>query len=84
MSQILRNKFGENLPFPKKTIPKIMAVLLGPIFDKSFTRKSLWRNLSHPWNIDNSKSKISLNIDYLPIEKSIEEAYQQHIDNKTY
>ena len=31
-----------------------------------------------------TKSKISLNIDYLPIEKSIEEAYQQHIDNKTY
>lgn len=84
MSQILRNKFGENLPFPKKTIPKIMAVLLGPIFDKSFTRKSLWRNLSHPWNIDNSKSKLSLNIDYLPVEKSIEEAYQQLIDNKTY
>lgn len=84
MSQILRNKFGENLPFPKKTIPKIMAVLLGPLFDKSFTRKSLWRNLSHPWKIDNSKSKLSLNIDYLPIEKSIEETYQQLIDNKTY
>ena len=84
VSQVLRNKFGDKLPFPKKTLPKIMAVLLGPIFDKSFTRKSLWRNLSHPWSQDNTKSKESLKIEYSPIEKSIEETFQQLIDNKIF
>ena len=52
--------------------------------DKSFTRKSLWRNLLHPWSQDNSKSKKLLKIEYSSIENSIEETFQQLLDNKIF
>ena len=38
-------------------------------------------NFGYPWRADISKSKKDLGIEYTPIEKSIEDMFQQMIDN---
>ena len=76
---MLRNKFGDDYPFPKKKLPKFMVWLLAPAI--GVKRKMISRNVGHPWKADNSKSIKELGMKYRPIEESICDFFQQMIDN---
>lgn len=67
-------------PLPRKSIPKFVAWLFGPIFDKSVTRPVVARNADHPWVADNSKSIAELGMSYRDFESSLTEMFQQLID----
>jgi dihydroflavonol-4-reductase len=81
LANIIRNKFGDKWLLPKKAAPKWLIWLIGPIIDKSISRKMICNNMGHPWLANNSKSINKLGIKYSPLEGCIENMFQQMIDN---
>jgi dihydroflavonol-4-reductase len=81
IANIIKNKFGDKWALPKKEAPKWLIWLIGPFIDKTLSRKMVSNNFGHPWRADNSKSKKDLDMEYTPIENSIENMFQQMIDN---
>ncbi len=82
ISSILRNKFGNAYPLPKRTLPKFLVWLMGPMV--GLERKMLSRNVGYPWKVDNSKGIKELGMKYRPLEVTITEFFQQMIDNKVF
>ncbi|CUH79174.1 short chain dehydrogenase [Tritonibacter multivorans] len=80
LSQLLRAKYGADYPLPKSAAPKWLVWLLGPIMDKSMTRKLISRNIGVEWKADNSKGKRELGVTYRPLKDSMEDMFQQMID----
>ncbi len=79
--EILKKEFGtEKFPFPKNVLPKFVAWLMGPILDKTITRKYISRNVDHPINVDASKSINELGIQYRPLTETMKDMFQQLID----
>ena len=81
MAGILRQRFGDTFPFPKRRMPKWVVWLLGPVLDKSLTRKMVSRNIDHPFRADNSKSIRDLGMSYRPLDISLIDMFQQMIDH---
>ncbi|BBM81793.1 NAD-dependent epimerase/dehydratase family protein [Candidatus Uabimicrobium amorphum] len=81
IASILREKFGKAYPFPKKSLPKAMVWLFGPIVNPGLSRKAISYNVNHPWKADNSKSKKELGMEYRPLQESLADFFQQMIDN---
>ncbi len=78
---ILKVEFGANkFAFPQRVLPKFMTWLLGPIIDKTITRKYVARNVDHPVMVDASKSIKELGIHYRPLTETMKEMFQQLID----
>jgi len=80
LASSLQDKFGDNYPIPKNTIPKFLVWAVGPLLNESFNRKTISLNMGLPWKADNSKSKEELNVTYRPLKKSMEEFFQQIAD----
>jgi dihydroflavonol-4-reductase len=81
VANIIRNKFGDKWLLPKKAAPKWLIWLIGPIIDKSISRKMISNNFGHSWLATNSKSINKLGIKYTALENCIENMFQQMIDN---
>ena len=81
MSQTLLDKYGQDYPIPRKAMPKWLLWLIGPMVDKTMTRKVVARNINLPWNADNSKGIRELGISYRPLAESMNDFFQQMIDN---
>ncbi len=80
VARILRERFGDAYPLPKRTLPKWFVWLVGPIFDKSLTRKVVARNAGIPWVADNLKSIEKLGVTYRPLEETVTEMFTQLIE----
>lgn len=81
MSQTLLPKYGDDYPIPRRVLPKWLLMLIGPLADKTMTRKTVSRNIGIEWKADNSKSIRELGISYRPMADSMNEFFQQMIDN---
>jgi nucleoside-diphosphate-sugar epimerase len=77
-ARMLREKYKERYPIPKKALPPIMVYLLGPIM-AGFTWKYIKRNLGIPMRWDNSYSIKDLNIEYTPVEETLVDHAEQLI-----
>lgn len=75
----LVERYGDDYPIPRKTLPKWLVWLVGPIMDKSMTRKMIARNVDLPWRADNSKGVRELGMSYRPVKESINDFFQQMI-----
>ncbi|NPD47086.1 MULTISPECIES: NAD-dependent epimerase/dehydratase family protein [unclassified Lentimicrobium] len=82
LAEMLRPKYGDSYPLPKKELPKFLVWLVGPL--QGIKRKMVSRNFGYQWLVDNSKSKKALGIKYIPIEKTMEDFFQQMIDNGVF
>ena len=80
LSQMLQEKYGQKYPLPTKELPKWLVWLVGPLLDKTMTRRLIAKNMGHKWRADNSKSKEELGIEYRSLDTSINEMFQQMID----
>ena len=80
VAAVLRNEFGDDWPFPKRTLPKWIVWLFGPLKDRTLTRKLIRRNVGHPFVADNSRSINDLGMTYRSVEESIVDLFQQIID----
>lgn len=81
LAQELRPKYGDDFPLPKSAAPKFLIWLLGPLMDKTLTRKMVSRNINLPWKADNSKSIKELSVNYRPLADSMNDFFQQMIDS---
>ena len=81
MAQCLVEKYGEDYPIPRKTVPKWLIWLIGPMINKAMTRKAVSRNVDVPFRADNSKSMRELGVTYRPLKESMEEMFQQFVDS---
>ena len=81
LANILREKFGEKYPIPKKEMPKWLVWLVAPLLDKTLSRKYIGKNMGYAWKGDNSKSINELGIKYRPVKSSAVAMFQQMIDN---
>lgn len=78
---LLRQRFGNDYPLPRRTLPAWLVWLMGPLVDKSLSRQMVSRNLGHPWRADNSKSMGDLGLHYRSLETALCDMFQQQIDH---
>ncbi len=81
LAKTLQAQFGDRYPLPKRALPKWLIWLVGPMVDKSMTRDFVARNIGIPWHADNSRSRNELGVTYRPLETSMNEFFQQLVDN---
>ena len=79
LAEYLQKKFGRTYPFPKKVLPKFLVWLMAPM--AGFKRKMISKNVGYQWKVDNSKGIKELGIQYMTIEQSVTDLFQQMIDN---
>ena len=77
MGLLLRPRFGEDYPLPKRALPKWLVWLVGP--SQGIDRKYVSRNVNVPWRADNSKSRTALGMSYRPLQDSLEEMFAKMI-----
>ncbi|MFL2929905.1 MAG: NAD-dependent epimerase/dehydratase family protein [Candidatus Micropelagos sp.] len=84
LALMLSDKFDAGYSLPKKELPKWLVWLIGPLVDKTFSRKMISRNFGQPWRADNSKSVSALGLSYTSLKSSMEEMFQQMINQKRF
>lgn len=67
-----------NYPLPKRKLPKFLVWLAGP--SQGMPRQMVSKNIGHPWQADNSKSKKELNMTYRPLEVTINDFFGHLIE----
>lgn len=80
LASFLSEKYGADFPLPKSELPKWFLWLVGPIVDRTFSRKMISLNMGLKWRADNRKSLEKLGIKYSSLKTSTEEMFQQMID----
>ena len=84
MSQIIRAKYGNDYPLPKKVAPKWLIMLFGPMLNKALTRKLIRQNINHEFKANNSKSREKLGVNYRPLKETMEDTFQALVDAGTF
>jgi nucleoside-diphosphate-sugar epimerase len=77
MARILRESFGDEMPIPKRKLPKFMVWLFGPMLDKAFTRRVIARNIGRPFRADHGKSVRELGMSYRRLEETLAPMVEQ-------
>ena len=80
LASFLTEKYSKDFPLPRKELPKWLLWLVGPMVDKTFSRKLISLNMGHKWRADNSKSIEKLGMKYSSLKDSMEKMFQQMID----
>ena len=81
MAATLLDRFGKDYPIPRRAMPKWLAWLVAPMVNKAMTRKIVARNINRPFKADNRKSVRDLGVQYRPMKESMQDLFQQMIDN---
>ena len=81
MAATLVPKYGDDYPIPRRTMPKWLIWLVGPMVTPGMTRQIVSRNVGYPWRGDNSKSIRELGMKYRPMEETMNDFFQQMIDS---
>lgn len=81
MGTTLLDTYGDRYPLPKKALPKWLLMIVGPFANKLFTRQFIRNNVNYEWKADNSKIKKDLGIKFRPLKQTMEESFQNLIDN---
>ena len=79
-AEILRPRFGDRYPVPRRITPKWLVWLLGPMVNKALTRKVVSRNVGLPWRGDNGKGVRELGLTYRPLEETVIEFFERLIE----
>ncbi len=75
LADMLRPNYGDKYPLPKKFLPKWLMMLVGPL--AGIPRQFVRDNVGYPWKADNSKIKKELNMEFRPINDSVNEFFGQ-------
>ncbi|MCP3951429.1 MAG: aldehyde reductase [Desulfobacterales bacterium] len=79
IADILRKQFGKDYPFPTRVAPKFLFWMIAPLM--GYTRKYVSKNIGIKARFDNSYSKKDLGMEYIPVERTVSEHFQQIIDD---
>mmetsp|Transcript_8025 Transcript_8025/g.7966 ORF Transcript_8025/g.7966 Transcript_8025/m.7966 type:complete len:355 (+) Transcript_8025:150-1214(+) len=72
----------DSYPIPKSKAPNFLIWLIGPLVDKSLTRRYILANVSYKWKADNSKGINELHLQYRPLKETVCDFFQLVIDAK--
>lgn len=81
MAATLLPKYGKDYPIPRRSLPKWLIWFLAPMIAPGITRKMVSRNFGYPWKGDNSKSVRELGMTYRPLAETMNDFFQQMVDN---
>lgn len=81
LAQMLEEKYG-SYPLPKKTLPKWLMWLMGPL--GGIPRNYISNNVNYAWKADNSKAVKELGMTYIPIKQTMNEFFGQMVDNGVF
>lgn len=81
LAEDLVDRYGDDYPIPRRVMPKWLVWLVGPLVDKSMTRKMIALNVDMPWRADNGKSVRELGMSYRPVKESINDFFGQMIES---
>jgi nucleoside-diphosphate-sugar epimerase len=81
IAQQLLPRYGDSYPIPRKALPKWLLLLIGPMVDKSFSRKMIRRNVNVPFRVNNQKIKKELDLNFRPMRETVEDSFQYMIDS---
>lgn len=84
VATILHNYFGDQLPIPKRALPKWLVWLVGPMLNKSLTREYISKNVNRKWAADNSKVKEQLGIEFRPLRETLKDTFQVLLESGTF
>jgi len=84
LADLLRPRFGGRYPIPKRTMPKWLVWLVGPMVNDFMTRKFVSKNVGLPWKADNSKGVRELGLTYRPLEETVVDFFQQMVDQGVF
>ena len=79
IGNILKKHFGKKYPFPKLILPKAMVSLVGPLL--GYTKKYIQLNMGYPIYFNHQRSIDELHLNYIPMQQSLTEHFQQLIDD---
>ncbi|MEL0028174.1 MAG: aldehyde reductase [Perlucidibaca sp.] len=79
MARMLRARFGGRYPFPRMIVPKFLVWTVGPLMGP-VTRQFISANVGYPVRFDNRRS-LALGVQYHDIRQTLEEHFQQVIDD---
>lgn len=79
IGKTLRRRFGHSYPFPVSKVPKPVFKLIAPV--AGFTREFVEKNVGHPIEFDNSRSRAELGLTYRDPAATVSEQFQQMIDD---
>ncbi|MCP4441944.1 MAG: NAD-dependent epimerase/dehydratase family protein [Aureispira sp.] len=82
MGTVLQSKYGKQYPLPKRALPKWLLMIVGPWANKLFTRPFIKKNVNIAWKADNSKIKKELGMEFIPLQKTMEDSFQVLVDHK--
>jgi nucleoside-diphosphate-sugar epimerase len=82
LANILYKRFGDHYPVPNKALPKWLLLIVGPMVNKTMTRRFLRNSLNQPWKADNGKSIKELGMKYRPLSETMIDSFQVLIDEK--
>lgn len=68
---IIEDQFGNRFKLPKSNLPKWLISLIGGMF--GITRKFVKNNVGIPLQLDTTKSREKLGLDYVPFEKTVKD-----------
>jgi len=83
-AQELQAKYGANYPIPKKALPKPLVWLVGPILDKTVTRKFVSNNVNVSWKANNSKIQKELGVKFRSAKETMEDGFGALVDAKIF
>ncbi len=84
MAQVLIPKFGDKYPIPKSAVPKWLILIIGPLLNKTLTRKFIRNNVNIEWKADNSKIKRELGITFRSMKETMEDSFQAMIESNIF
>lgn len=79
MAMILRSRFPK-YPLPKNQLPKFLVKLLAPIA-AGVSREFIQKNVGYFLKFDNSRSMLSLGVQYRPLTETLCDHFAQMIDD---
>ena len=82
MTKVLLPKYGQRFPLPKSAAPKWLLMLVGPMLNKSLTKKFIRNNVNVEFKADNSKIKKELGLTFIPMKETMEDSFQVLVDEK--
>ncbi|PPK84540.1 nucleoside-diphosphate-sugar epimerase [Neolewinella xylanilytica] len=76
LARALQPKYGKDYPIPTRTLPKWLVMIVGPLVNKSLSRRFVRNNVGVPWTADNSKIRNQLGINFRPLKMTMEDAFE--------
>lgn len=76
---ILRDRFGDRFPLPRRTVPKPMSISYAPL--RGIPRAVAKRNVGYPLRFENARAKTILGVAFRPVEETITSHFQQLLND---